>query len=296
MPPMVSNRSPSARSSRSRTYFVMTAVKSGPPFTTNGTWLRISSADEVGSHAWSNHECNSPGTFPTCVYLGGSGTPREAHVFTGPDRDVWTAATDTTQVDVVGTFQITSWPNGTASCISRHWGDGGINKDRFAEFQSFVEFNQLNPDGSVCRMHQSVDPDHGQGVYYIDDSVHHLPVSYHLTAPVSPNCNGSRRFVLDLYVGWWAGNPIKLDNGGFNVIQSVHGATTTSVPNVVGSSEAQAVTAIKARAFKPVTVDRLMNPASVGRVFAQNSPGGFRSGPHGVARPSRVSPASPRKR
>ena len=86
----------------SRTNFVMTAVKGGPPFTTNGTWLRISSADEVGSHAWSNHECNSPGTFPTCVYLGGDATPREAHVFT--DQDGWTAGTDTTEVDVVGTF------------------------------------------------------------------------------------------------------------------------------------------------------------------------------------------------
>jgi hypothetical protein len=258
----------------SRTDFVMTAVRGGPPFTTTGTWLRISSADEFGSHAWSNHECNSPGTFPTCVYLGGSGTPRGAHVFTGPDQDVWTAGTDTTEVDVVGTFQITSCPHGTASCVSSHWGDDGINKDRFAEFQSFVEFNQLNPDGSVCRMNQSSDPDNGQGVYYIPDSVHHLPVSYHLTAPVAANCNGSRRFVLDLYIGWWNGNPIKLDNGGFNVIQGVHGATTTTVPNVVGISEAQAGTAIRASALKPVTLRPVMNPAPVGTVFAQNSPGG----------------------
>jgi serine/threonine-protein kinase len=69
------------------------------------------------------------------------------------------------------------------------------------------------------------------------------------------------------------GNPIKLDNGGFNVIQSMRGVTTT-VPNVVGMSESQAVTVIKARTLKPVTVDRVMNPAPVGTVSAQNSPGG----------------------
>jgi len=267
-----------------RTSFVMTALRGGPQFGTNGTWLRISSADEVGSHAWFNYDCDSRGTSPTCVYLGGSGTPIVAHVFNGPDRDVWTAATDTTQVDVVGIFQITSCPHGTASCIRRHWGDDGwlglgINRDRYAELYSFIEFNQLNPDGSVCRIHQSNDDtsptgDSGPGDYHIRDSVHHLPVRYHLTANVSPNCNGSRRFALDLYVRWRAGNPIKLDNGAFNVIQNVRGATTTTVPNVVGMSEAQAVDAIKVRALKPVTVERIMNPALIGSVFAQNSQGG----------------------
>jgi len=268
-----------------RTNFVMTALRGGPQFGTNGTWLQISSADEVGSHAWYNYDCNSTGTSPTCVYLGGSGTPRGAHVFNGPDRDVWTAATDTTQVDVVGTFQITSCPHGTASCISRHWGDNGwlglgINKDRSAELQSYIEFDQLNPDGTVCRIHQSNDDTSptsdsaGPGVYYIKNSVHHLPVKYHLTANVSPNCNGSRRFALDLYVGWWAGNPIKLDNGSFNVIQSIRGATTTTVPDVVGMTEAQAANAIKARALKPVTLQPVMNPAPIGTVFAQNSQGG----------------------
>ena len=46
--------------------------------------------------------------------------------------------------------------------------------------------------------------------------------------------------MLDLYVAWLGGNPIKLDNGGFNVIQSVHGATTTTVPHIVGLTETQA--------------------------------------------------------
>jgi hypothetical protein len=262
----------------SRTNFVMTAVRGGPPSTMTGTWLRISSADEAGSHAWSNQECNSPGTFATCVYLGGFDTPSEAHVFT--DQDMWTAAADTTEVDVVGTFQITSCPYGTASCVSRHWGffpDWSV-----AQFQSALEFNQLNPDGSVCRANQSADDrspsaDNGpdrQRVYHLPNSVHHLPISYHLTALVAANCNGSRQFALDLHVGWMDGNPIKLDNGGFNVIQSVRGATTTPVPNVVGNSEAQAASAVRARALQPVTVSRAMNPAPLGTVFAQNSPGG----------------------
>ena len=268
-------------SAGSRANYAMTAVKGGPPYTTSGTWLRISSADEVGAHAWSNHECNSPGTFPTCVYLGGSGAPREANVFT--DRETWTATPDTTQVDVVGTFQITSCPYGTASCISSHWGDDGffgLDRDHFASVQTYLQFNQLNPDGSVCRINQSNDdaspagPNAGGGAYTITDSVHHLPVSYHLTAPVAATCNGSRRFALDLYVGWRDGNPIKLDNGGFNVIQHVRGSTTTSVPPVLGMPQAQAVTTINARGLKPVTVGSVMNPAPVGTVFVQNSPGG----------------------
>jgi hypothetical protein len=83
----------------------------------------------------------------------------------------------------------------------------------------------------------SADNDLGHGMYHLRDSVHHLPVKYHLTASVSPTCHGSHRFALDLYVASLAGNLIKLDNGGFNVIQSVHGATTSAVPNVVRMSE-----------------------------------------------------------
>jgi hypothetical protein len=220
------------------------------------------------------------------VYLGGSGAPREAHVFSGPNPELWTASPDTTQVDVVGTFQITSCYHGTASCVSSHWGDDGIfgtsiGRDTDAKFKSFIQLNQLNPDGSVCRINQSSDDGTpspadttSPGAYYIRGSVHHLPVNYHLTANVSPNCNGSRRFVLDLSVGWQGGVPIKLDNGGFNVIQRVRGATTTTVPNVVGLSEAQAVAALQARTLQPVAVDRVRNPAPVGTVFAQNSPSG----------------------
>jgi hypothetical protein len=256
----------------------MTADKAALPVGTTGTWLRISSANEVGSHAWSNHECNSQGSWPTCVYLGGLfDGPSDAHVFA--DQDGWTAAASTTEVDVVGTFQITSCYYGTASCKTEDW---GFMPSSFSKFQSFLELNQLNPDGSICRTNQSIDdaspstdmgPD-AQHVYQLPNSVHHMPISYHLTAAVSANCNGSRRFGLDLRVKWLEGNPIKLDNGGFNVIQSVRGALTTAVPDVRGMSEAQAATALKAHTFTPVTVDRAMNPAPVGTVFGHNAPGG----------------------
>jgi hypothetical protein len=84
-----------------RTSYVMIADRGGPQFGTNGTWLRISSADEVDSHPWFDYSCDSRGTLRTCMYLGGSGMPHAVDVFNGPDRDVWTAATDTTQVDVI---------------------------------------------------------------------------------------------------------------------------------------------------------------------------------------------------
>jgi hypothetical protein len=258
----------------SRTGYRMTAF-AGTPSPTTGTWLQISSAGEVGTLVWPNHECNSEGTWPTCIYLGGAGTPREAHVFSGPDRKLFTATADTTQVDVVGTFQITSCYLNTKSCTSNHWGSDHGD----AQFRSFIQLNQLNPDGSVCRVNQSSDDGTpspadttSQGAYYIRNSVHHLPVNYHLTADVSPNCQGSRQFVLDLYVGWTGGVPIKLDNGGFNVISSSH-QFTVPVPNVVGMNETQAVNLLKT-SLNPMTVRRVFNPAPAGTVFAQDPAGG----------------------
>ena len=265
----------------SRTGYHMTVVRSGRPFTTNGTWLQISSADEVDSHAWSHNTCNSPGTFETCVFLGGSGDPMAFHVFVEdelhpgtwiPNPDIWTARTDTTTIDLVGTYQITSCPNGTSSCPSWEWGDGGINRPRYAQVWSYLQFDQLYPDGSVCRIHQSFDPS-TSNVYYIDNSVHHLPIAYQLTAPVSPNCGGSRRFRAQLVFLWVGGNPVKLDGGTLSVINSVR-TTTTTVPYVLGSTEAQATSAIQAAGLTASTIDRVINAAPQGTVFEQNSPGG----------------------
>jgi hypothetical protein len=264
-----------------RTSYYMT-VKSGGQFTTTGTWLHFSSANEVGSHQWSSYFCNSPGDnqYPDCVYLGGPGDPYVFHVFEDrpphsdpnvPVRETWTAATGTTSVDIVGTFQVTSCPSGGSSCIPAQRGDGGINRPRYAEIISFLEFNQLYPDGSVCRIHQSYDPDTG-GWYYIDNDVHHLPIRYHVSATVSPNCGGSRQFAPVLWVQWVGGNPVKLDAGSFNVVSNVRDAPTTTVPNVVGYTEEQAGSAIRAVGLTADTIGRVMNPAPAGTVFEQNSP------------------------
>jgi hypothetical protein len=94
----------------SRTDYALTAVRGGPPFMTTGTWLRISSSDEPGSHAGPTMNATLTATGKACVYLGESSSPRVAHLISGRDRAVWTAATDTTEVDVVGTFQATPRP------------------------------------------------------------------------------------------------------------------------------------------------------------------------------------------
>ena len=58
-------------------------------------------------------------------------------------------------------------------------------------------------------------------------------------------CGGSRRFAVDVYIGWTVGNPVKLDGGNVNVIDSGY-AKTTVVPDVTGRAQAQADDAIEA--------------------------------------------------
>ena len=74
---------------------------------------------------------------------------------------------------------------------------------------------------------------------------HHLPLYYHLSAPVSQTCEGSRQFMVDLYIQWTGANGVKVDGGNVNVIDSVR-ETTTTVPDVTGLTQAQAGTAIQA--------------------------------------------------
>src|SRR5262249_27107585 len=87
------------------------------------------------------------------------------------------------------------------------------------------------------------------------------------------NCGGSRLFRPELVFGWVNGNPVKIDGGNIDVINSVR-ATTTTVPRVLGLTEAQAGVAIRAMGLYPDTVEQVINPAPVGTVFAQNSPDG----------------------
>lgn len=263
-----------------RTDFYETAVKSGMPYTTAGTWMQISNADEVGSYQWHSPFCDSQGTLPGCYYLGASGDPISRYVFEAPGepRDLWTAANDATSVDVVGTFQITSCPHGTRSCTSSHWGENGIFgtsiwKTKYAVVDSWLEFNQLYPDGSLCRLHQSFDPATNSR-YTITNAVHHFPITYRLTALVSQNCKGSRMFALRVYVRWADGNPVKIDGGAINVINSVRSGSTATVPNVLGVAQAQAVGALQAQGFPATVVGSVLNTAPPGTVIEQNSPGG----------------------
>jgi len=246
--------------------YTVSALPSHNPFT-SGTWLHLSATDEVGSQSWTHNECNSPGTFYTCVYLGSPSDPRQFRVFVdrAPSPNLWTARNDATTIDVVAHYQVTSCTSGGSSCRPEKRGDG----DRNARFLSHMTFNQLYPDGSVCRINISEGP---FTVYNIENSVHHLPIAYHLTAPVSPNCGGSRTFRPEILFSWLEENPIKLDGGSLIAINSVR-TTTTTVPNVLGNTEAQAVNAIRAAGLAASPI-REINPAPAGTVFAQNSPGG----------------------
>jgi hypothetical protein len=269
-----------------RTDYYAAAVKSGMPATTAGTWMKISAADEVGSHLWESPLCASNGALddgtddPGCHYLGASGDPGAVYIFQTPDvpPDPWMAASDATNVDVIGTIQVTSCQHGTGSCTSKHWGDTGPfgtdwGKPQWAVVDSWMGFDQMYPDGTVCRLHQSYDPDTNNR-YSIANAVHHFPIRYHLSAPVSPNCGGSRVFVLRVYVRWNDGNPVKVDGGGvFVAINSVR-ASTTTVPNVVGASQAQATAALNAQGLTASVVSSVVDTAPPGTVIAQNSPGG----------------------
>jgi len=92
----------------------------------------------------------------------------------------------------------------------------GYVSEQFPQVETWVELDQLNPDGSICHTTRALGHAFGQTAssnFTITNAVHHFPISYILSAPVSPNCGGSRQFKLDLHFAWKGGNPIKLDGG-----------------------------------------------------------------------------------
>ncbi|MEJ1934962.1 hypothetical protein WDZ92_32600, partial [Nostoc sp. NIES-2111] len=170
--------------------------------------IQFSTADEAGAQQWDHvYFCSSRGEdlkgVNSCEYLhpGSSKTILPAPHDPGDSRR-WTAADNATEVDVKGTFQLTSCPYGTASCQPGHWGPSSIfgswSTEDNAVVDTFVMFNQLYPDGTVCRIHFSTDPYALSQTYNILTAIHHLPVHYQLVAPVSPNCKGSRTFELQV--------------------------------------------------------------------------------------------------
>ena len=215
------------------TSYRMTVLAPTPGQTTYGTWLEVSSSDEVGAQMWLyGGNCPTKDTMDQCEYIGGGSRPHAIDFLAG-----WTAASDATAIDALATFQITSCPSGTKSC-----GPGEHGSDRNANGVTWLNIDQLYPDGSVCQAYQAYSEETTGGQvlltkrFDISDAQHHRPLFYHVSAPVSPLCRGSHTFSADLHIQWTSQNPVKIDGGNVNVIQSV--PATTKVPVVPGRTQA----------------------------------------------------------
>jgi hypothetical protein len=265
--------------------YVMNVLAPASGHTTYGTWLEVSSGNEAGAQGWLYFNCTAitlhttccdpQDSTHTCQYIGGPGRPAAIDMFASP----WTAGDDATTIDAVATFQITDCHAGTDSCLARDSGDGifGIGA---AEGDAWLDVNQLYPDGSVCQVNQAYSEESTNGQvmlterYDISDSQHHRPLYFHLSAPVSQLCGGSRRFAVDLHIEWTNGNPVKIDGGNINVINSVRTTTTSTVPGVTGLTQAPADAAIAAAGLYAAAADYVTSTAPPGTVLAQNSPPG----------------------
>jgi PASTA domain len=265
---------------------VMDVLAPAPGQTTYGTWLELSSGNEVGAQGWSYPQ--PPDTCPPddnagiCQYIGGgSGRPNTFDVFSGDD---WTANADATTFDAVATFMITDCHlkglfGHTSSCPGSDSGDGIFGMSG-AEGETWLEVDQLYKNGSLCAVNQAYSEETTAGQvqpsesYYDSDNQHHLPLYFDLSAPVDPLCGGSRLFTVDLHIGWTAGNPVKLDGGNINVIDSAWWWTRV-VPDVIGLTQAQADAAIEANGLTPFPYPLYVpSKAPVGTVLDENSPAG----------------------
>ncbi len=273
--------------------YKMTVVAPTTGETTYGTWLEVSAANEVGAQQLHTPYCASTGVGQNseCPYVGGParlGNPTAVYApWDLPGRTApavvwyWTAGDDATTIDGVSSMQITECDWETPSCPPYERGDSGVTN---ADGESYLDIDQLYPNGSVCHINRAYSeettPD-GQVLlnegfvsegFAIPMVQHHLPLYYDISAPVSQTCEGSRQFAVDLYIQWTGANDVKIDGGNVNVLNSVR-ATTTTVPDVTGLTEAQADHAIQAAGLSAVAtyVDA---PGLPGTVLNQNSPGG----------------------
>jgi len=251
--------------------YTMTVLAGTATDLTVGTWIQISNDNEVGAHQWAtSYTCDPSDSTLSCTYIGPPQGYLSDQFLNPPPGDTWIARTDATTVEVAGTFQLTSCPSGSKSCRDGEHGDSDS-----AQVQTWLELDQLNPDGSICHATRTLGhafSQYASSDFTITNAVHHFPISYILSASVSPNCNSSRQFKLDLHFAWKGGNPSKLDGGTFSVINSER-STTTTVPSVVGGTEAQAAAAIQAAGLT-VTTSRVVAPYPPHTVLAQNSPSG----------------------
>jgi PASTA domain len=236
-----------------------------------GTWLQISSADDVGSQWWQNPDCDSQGTWPTCTYLGPTGL-FQSWVFynDGSPINWWAAAGNAAFAEVSATLEVTTCYHGTRSCTASNWGSSSQSV-----VTSHLEFIQLNSTLGVCKTNQTSDV-----TSTITNEAHHYMVHYLLPdVPIYPECD-STRFLIRLYVKYVSGNPVKIDgNYGMEsttnayAINSAYG-TAVPVPNVVGSTESAATEMILAAGYLVGNISRIVNTAPNGIVISQNAPGG----------------------
>jgi hypothetical protein len=258
------------------TGYRMSVLAPTPGETTYGTWLEVSAANQPGAQEWWFNNCDSSDSTGTCSYIGGAshlGNPTAIDVFS--PADVWTAGDDATTIDGAATFQITSCYTGTQSCRTGEHGSGA----GYSIGGSYLTIDQLYPDGSVCQVNRAYSEQTIGGALFLTESYdisnaqHHWPLYYHLSAPVSQLCRGSRQFAIDLHIWWTGGNPVKIDGGSVNVLNSVR-ATTTTVPDVIGLTQVQADRAIRAAGLTAAAPAYVTATAPPGTVLSQNSPGG----------------------
>jgi len=257
----------------------MTVLAPAQGQTTYGTWLQYSSSSEAGGQSWEYGigKCNPDGG-AGCAYVGGPArlhNPIAIDVFTG---DIFSATDDATTIDGLVTFMITTCTSGSKSCPSKpdEHGDSGV---RDGKGFTWLEMDQLNPNGTVCqagtRVYSEVP---GSKIllsenYDISDAQHHRPLYFHVSEPVSHLCGGSLMFSIDLHIQWTADNGVKIDGGEVNVIDSVR-ATKATVPDVIGLSQAQAVSAITAAGLYTPAPNNVASTAAVGSVLTQDPAGG----------------------
>ncbi len=209
-----------------------------------GTWLEVSPQNEVGAQELQAPYCESKDTggqkidagtykdgYSVCSYLGPARLhdPSARNVSWQP-TDVWTAANNASFIDGIATFQITSCYHGTKSCRSSQWGyhgflcSIGVRKCDDAVGTSYLNIEQLYPNGSVCQVNRVFSEKSSGGKVFLSESYnisndqHHLPLYYHVYAPVSQNCGGSRQFKVILHIRWTGGNPVKIDGGNVNML------------------------------------------------------------------------------
>lgn len=211
-------------------YHQMTVLGPATGQTTNGTWLEVSPAD--GAQQVHSTYCDTHGdqTPPSdCQYVGGPTRLGNQVVDDVPlnlsslfpertapaDLWYWTPAVNATTIDGVASMQFTECDWESPSCLPTQRGDTGVTN---AAGVSFLDIDQLYPDLTVCQVNRA-SPEQGE-VFTISKEQHHFPLYYHLSAPVSQNCDGSRTFAVYVYIQWAGGNPILIDGGNINVLST----------------------------------------------------------------------------